>query len=489
VDVDFQALLNRLRVRWYPSTARALAFYWLRTVSGSGYTRREWKALGRLVKQMASPESGWRETGLELRAWMEQTGYPAVARQNAGSSHEAARSTLGSDILCPYLVRLLNEWLPAEVAHLLVDETGGADSDDTMPVLAVARAIERLLARERLSPGTLEALLDPGLLPPLAVYPADVELLHDVVLFLLGRTEAPEPSILPPVLLGATPDSPFGTKYQDAVACAWLAKGEGTQELHVPIGQKQVNELLKGDWVRLGSILVTMDGRWWIATRLLEEGDRGLIVHQPAGRLQIEYAGDHVRLRIPWPEARSVWAGRVALGDTFQIFGREWHIERWEQDPEQTQLHLVFLRTLPVSTIVPAAEGVLRRTRPAAIDIAWASLEKALASSCAQGSMEAIEELRHSDLIPLGRALFGLMESVMSGALQKGEIMAARVGSIAYLQAELEPSYGRIPWRILPEPVRKRLLASRSYHDSWERAFEGSPLAPRNRTEPDSSAA
>jgi hypothetical protein len=138
---------------------------------------------------------------------------------------------------------------------------------------------------------------------------------------------------------------------------------------------------------------------------------------------------------------------------------------------------------------VPAAEGVLRRTRPAAIDIAWASLEKALASAWVYGSMEAIEQLRHTDLIPLGRAVFGLIESVMGDGVENQEIMAARLASITYLQAELEPSYGRIPWRILPEPVRKKLLASRAYHESWARMFEGSPLTDNSRTEPGFSAA
>jgi hypothetical protein len=147
------------------------------------------------------------------------------------------------------------------------------------------------------------------------------------------------------------------------------------------------------------------------------------------------------------------------------------------------------MRIIPVSRIVPAAEGVLRRTRPAAIDIAWASLEKALASAWVRGSMEAIEQLRHSDLIPLGRALFGLIESVMGEGLANPEIMAARLASIAYLEGELESSYGRIPWRILPEPVRKKLLAGRAYHESWAQMFEGSPLTYGNRTEPGFSPA
>lgn len=467
-EADFTSLLNRMRQRAYPETARVLAFYWLRTVCGRGYTQREWKTLVGLLAEFPRKDPTWSQTGLELQSWIGQTGFSPVPRQ-IPVLQGPATSNLSHEVLVPYIVRLLNEWLPVEVARLLVDEPDTAG----MPVLTIARGIERLLVRERLSTGSLESLLEAGLLSPRIIYPCDMEVLRDVVLFLLDRTEAPEPSVLPAVLLCVTPDSHLGKDYEAAVIRARLISDGSREELHVPIAQMQANELLRADPIHLGSILVTMDGRWWQADRLLEDGEQVLIVHDPGGRLEIDHSGDHARLRIPWPETRAGWAGQLVLPESFAIFGRQWRVERWERDSEQTQLHLVFLRTLPVSKVAPVAADGLHRSRPAAADIAWASLENALAS----GYPDAIEQLRHTELIPVGRAICGLIECVMSGHLRDEETVATRLRSIAYLQAELMPSYGKVPWRILPEPVRKRVLRGAPCEDLWAGTFEGSPQA------------
>ena len=107
-----------------------------------------------------------------------------------------------SERLTAFIVRLLNEWLPAEVARLLIDESESAAIQDSgIPVQAIGSAIERLLVREHLSRGTLEMLLEPELLSPEYVYPADLEILRDVVLSMLGRTAAPIPSVMPATLL------------------------------------------------------------------------------------------------------------------------------------------------------------------------------------------------------------------------------------------------------------------------------------------------
>ena len=108
----------------------------------------------------------------------------------------------------PYVTRLLNAWLPAEVASLLTEEGEYRTQQDAgIPVLAVGRALERVLIRENLSPGTLEMLLEPGLLSPRYVYPADAEILRDVVLARLGRTWAPVPSVLPATVLAVAAGS------------------------------------------------------------------------------------------------------------------------------------------------------------------------------------------------------------------------------------------------------------------------------------------
>src|SRR6516225_1969189 len=51
VEGDLEALLVRMRQRRYPETIPVLASYWLRTVHASGYGRRHWKKLNRLLKR------------------------------------------------------------------------------------------------------------------------------------------------------------------------------------------------------------------------------------------------------------------------------------------------------------------------------------------------------------------------------------------------------------------------------------------------------
>jgi len=51
VEEDLEALLARMRQRLYPETLPVLASYWLKTVSASGYGRRQWKELNGLLKR------------------------------------------------------------------------------------------------------------------------------------------------------------------------------------------------------------------------------------------------------------------------------------------------------------------------------------------------------------------------------------------------------------------------------------------------------
>jgi hypothetical protein len=480
-ETDFHHLLERMRDRFYPESLQVLAFYWLRTVSGSGYERRERKILQDLLQQIPNEKPEWGQIARNLQTWISQTDFGAAPTPNpAIRSLATARSNLKTGVLAPYISRLLNEWLPLEISLLLVDEDDNRGLEDGgIPPLAKARAMERLLARERLSAGTLEALLRPGLLSPRFVYPADAEILRDVVLFMLGRTQAPSPPVLPAVLLCVGSDTPLPPDYAEAVKGGFLTERLGREEVHVPIERVQASQLLKGNWVRIGSILVTMDGRWWRAHRLLEDREQHLIAYRPGGQLRIDDSRDHAQLRIPWPEARSTWSGPVALTDKIEMFGREWQIERWERDAEQTWLNLVFVGALPISKIAPANETGLRRSRPASVDMAWAALENALAAAAGKRSLDPIEQLRRAELVPTGRGIFALIEAVMNHRRRKRELIETRLRSISYLQAELISSCGRTPWRILPQPVRARLLAGRSDPELSRllaEVFEGFPV-------------
>ena len=473
VQTDFQHLLDRLEQRQYASTLPVLGFYWLRTVYHNAYSRAEIGALQGVIRRARKSSPQWTSILDQLQEWISHTALPS-RHSSHREEEKPVLSTLQGEVLVPYLARMMNEWLPVELAHLLVEEN---DPDDLggvgIPAFATARALERLLGRERLSTGTLQSLLDPAIICPRYIYPADAEILRDVVLFLLGRTEAPIAPALPALLLSLPPGSTLPKDFEAAVEGALLVN----DEVQVPIPATEAFGILNGDRVRIGSTLVTMDGRWWQANRLLEDGNQHVIVYRPGGRVEIDTTGDHVRLRIPWPQPQWGWSGEVHFPERFDLFGREWNVERWEQDAEHTWLHLVFVRALAVSEIAPVAAPALRRSRPAFVDMAWTALEQALLAAIRESKMDSLERLRRTELIPIGRALFALVEALFGGGRGRRELVETRLKSIDYLQAEVAITFGRVPWRVLPEPVRRRLLADRRWAPLLETTFDGLPGA------------
>jgi hypothetical protein len=218
--------------------------------------------------------------------------------------------------------------------------------------------------------------------------------------------------------------------------------------------------MVKQEQVRIGSIIVTMDGRWWESVTL-EFGEQHFIVYRPGSRLRIEHSAGFAELRTPWPENRLRWTGGGCIGHTVKIFGREWRASKWELDAERTWLHLVLSRPLPTSEIVPGSPGGPWRLPPASVDMAWSALESALLTSLDRKSNEAIEQLRHSDLIPLGRAIARLAEAVISRQRESDSMVEANLTSIRYAEGQVLSNYGRVPWKILPKPVSQALLRIR----------------------------
>ena len=472
IERDLEALLARMRQRLYPETLPVLGFYWLKTVKAGGYGRRQWKKLNRLLKRALGEQlldGPSCQTIADIQTWVEQTvlvtGRPPRLKP---PPPEHIYRTLSSDLLQPYINRLLHEWLPAEVARLLTNgRASSLPADGAVPPLVTGRALEGLLVRERLSPRALEMLLQPELLSPHYVYPTDAEILRDVILFLLGRISPFPRPVMPATLLCVTPDSQLPANYGEAVHHAFLGQDSGGEEVHVPIAPAQALEITKGEPVRIASVIVTMDGRWWEAVRV-QSGEPRSVVYQPMGRVRLDYVADQVRLRVPWPETRLSWPGEIRFSGTLEIFGREWHLSHWEQDAEGTWLHLVVSRVLPMTEIVPAEDVRLRRLRPVSVDLAWSALENALASSLVQESREPIERLRHSDLIPLGRAIFELVASLMSERLPPCEAIESRLKGVRDLDAQVSSKYGRVPWRILPATVHASLFKIGSYPELVE---------------------
>jgi len=482
-SAELEALLLRMKRRFYPETIPALASYWLKTVYGTEHKFTWWKDLDRLLTKALRdplPNEAAREALGEIQLWVRDS----VIRKGRtpeppGSPVQPFRENVRKDRLGAYVVRLLNQWLPAEIACVLIEWNEWGDPFDSgIPAIATGRALERLLVRERLSPGTLEMLLDPALLSPKYVNPADAEILQDVVLALLGRLDASPLPVMPAILLSVAPGSPLPQHYGDAVHNSLLVSRNGREEVQVPIAAAHAMEILQHDPVRIASVIVTMDGRWWEAENLQSEQQHS-IVYRPGGRLRIDYSQDHAKLAAPWPETQLSWSGGVHFAQPIELFGREWHASRWETDGRRTWLSLQFSRPLVVTEAESAASPALRRSPPATVYIAWAALEHALAESLAQKSREPIERLRRFELIPLGRALYELAESLRHLLVMvKRETIETHLKAIRFLEAEVTPVYGRVPWKIVPEHVQRALWKRRSdigLADLVTQTFEDTP--------------
>lgn len=462
---DLDALLDRMRLRWYPETIPVLASSWLKTLCAAGHDRGYWKQLLGFVKialRDQQQDAAAVEVLASIRDWIVQS------RVLEGESHGGPRATLqpvrdplDSHRLSSYMARLLNEWLPLELASLLVESS---DFDLTegggTPVLARGRALERLLLRERFSVGMLEELLNHAALSPKQVYPADLEMLRDVLLQLLGRTAAAPLPIMPPALLALAEDSHLPSDFPDRIQQAVCVSNEGRQEIRVPITAAEAAGILAAAPMRIGCVVLTLDGRWW-ESETLESGEQHNIVFEPRGRLRVDDSAEHAKIVVPWPEAHLRWSGSFEFPATFELFGREWHRSRWETDGARDWLELEFSRILPAAEIQPQQEDGLRRSHPASIDIAWAALGNALTSALAEKSSEPVEQLRRSEFIPLGRALLGLAE-LLNKPWPKSGAIENQVRSVQYMEAEISLNYGLMPWRILPPQMQGKLLKKRS---------------------------
>jgi hypothetical protein len=108
-------------------------------------------------------------------------------------------------------------------------------------------------------------------------------------------------------------------------------------------------------------------------------------------------------------------------------------------------------------------------------------LQNALESSMEEKSEEPVEKLRHDELIPLGRALYALAECVTHRRLRKPDAIAARVSAVSYHASAVQASHGRVPSRVLPEPVRNALLDRKldvAVARTLREIFEGLPDMP-----------
>jgi hypothetical protein len=161
-------IAGRLDTRIEVGLSQSIAYLiWAETVEASGYRRRQWKKLSRLLKrglgeQLTDAPSHQAIVSVQTRIQQKVILAGRPSRPKPPRS-ERICATLSSDLLAPYVRRLLNEWLPAEAARLVNGNESTAPSDGGIPALVIGRTLEGLLVRERLSPRALEMLLQPEL--------------------------------------------------------------------------------------------------------------------------------------------------------------------------------------------------------------------------------------------------------------------------------------------------------------------------------------
>jgi hypothetical protein len=293
------ALLDRIRQRLYPESIPVLASWWLHTVASAGHNLKWWRELDAAIRNVLGNQSldaTAAEAVRDIQTWIRQA---VLSRHKAPEIQSPLappfRPDMAHDQARPYLSRVLNEWLPGEIARLLTTEGGFAGSDEGgAPELAMATVLERLLLREHFSPASLELLLEAGQLSPTYFYPADLEIFRDVVLALLGRTAAPALPVLPATALAGG--------FTHAMERAFLVSSEDGDQLHIPLDETQDLEVFKHCPLHIGSLVVTMDGRLWQAAAL-QGGAETVIVYRPGKRLRIDFTSEHARLLVPWPDA------------------------------------------------------------------------------------------------------------------------------------------------------------------------------------------
>ncbi len=390
--MELKLLLDRISQRLYPESVPVLASYWLTTVYAAGHNRVWWSELDVVIGTALSNQlldATAVEVIRSIQEWVRQV---ILSRQKAPEVQRLLAPPFRPDLTpgqaAPHLSRVLNEWLPAEVARLLTAEPEQASSNEGgTPALAIATALERLVLRQHFSRATLELLVEAAWFSPKYVYPAHVEIFRDIMLALLGRTATTAAPILPATALAGG--------FPDALARAFLVSSKNGDELHVPLDRAQALEVLKHDPICIGSIVVTMDGRWWQSVRL-DGGPKSVIAYRPGGRLRIDFSSEHARLVVPWPDAGARWRGAVHLPDGIALFGREWRSRAWEASPERTWLHLEYSGALMVPDLQSPHP---RRLRSTSIEMAWLGVEQALAT----GVSDSIDQLQRKDAVLFSR--------------------------------------------------------------------------------------
>src|SRR5215831_6611663 len=119
---DVTALVERIEQRLYPESMPVLASWWLKTVYYAGHNRAWWDELDSSIKRFMARDAraATADPIREIQEWARQA---VLAQRKVPAAQPLLSPPFRPDLTpgeaASYLSRVLNEWLPAEVARVL----------------------------------------------------------------------------------------------------------------------------------------------------------------------------------------------------------------------------------------------------------------------------------------------------------------------------------------------------------------------------------
>jgi hypothetical protein len=366
-------LVTRMRQRVYPETSLVLANQWYLTLLNRGYAPRQWRRLARDLRDAVQesiakdgPFSVDQQKALDTAIdWLDRAAETDPSTQKHESSFADSVMSHPPEQLRRYLTLLMNEWLPwklnqPEVGtddHEFQWEEGDNAYRKIARVIALHLSEESILldpktyyfssslprqlmripeepiVSHRLVFSDLEILLTLTADEPELVLPLEREILMDVILSFIGRTDPPpQPPLLTPMNFSAK--SPVLLPHFDAaLKRAYRVHTDKGVRLIVPIGQGYLSlisrSINKKDWAP--SRLITPDGFLWssMGTDYSNEGLSLVYSKEFDSKVPpIKFNPKTMELELRGTEPLNIGSGIEPLGQSFHLGDWIWYPHR-----------------------------------------------------------------------------------------------------------------------------------------------------------------
>jgi hypothetical protein len=374
IAIDVDRLLERARNRAYPDTMSVLSFYWMLTVS-SRYTAEHWTLLERRIGELLADPSlsaGELESLGCAREWLGSARFAEPRRRSAG----LAASPFTSERYAPplratqsFLEMLLNDWLPQSILERygarVTEENWGSENAyaeaafcleeilkrrAVFPELETIRRLDRLQKRAPTTAqdlrqwclrqqAALEALVTAPTPDASLLDPKLREILADVILYLLGSTEAaPAPQAGHPWLFPVYAETDLPVDLAHRVSeFALPSNYSQVHTLFIPVANWPLASLWRDHPICIQSSILTPDGRVWDARSVAQEADNvPAIVYRAIGRLEVKPTSDGLVLTVPMGYFPGEVSARFAEMTELDLYNRRWRMGRIEGKIEES---------------------------------------------------------------------------------------------------------------------------------------------------------